>query len=102
MNKTKECLNCEFFGQLSDWQTVEYAELIKQDNGTGFKDGKPVTNTTVGQQNSVLNEMAKNGAGFGKVYTVCKKHKIILPENQASQCNDFIRKRENTICSQKE
>ena len=100
MNKTKECLNCEFFGQLSDWQTVEYAELIKQDNGTGFKDGKPVTNTTVGQQNSVLNEMAKNGAGFGKVYTVCKKHKIISynpMKNSTRSSQTYYRKKNKDV-----
>lgn len=101
MNKTRECLNCKQFARVSDWQATGFAELIKQDNGTGFKEGKPVKAETMGSKNPLLNEMAKRGAGFGKVLTVCQKHTIILPENQAGQCPDYEKKEEKQ-CYQKE
>jgi len=88
----KECLNCKYFGKLPDWQAVDFAELIKQENGTGFKEGKPVKGSKSGDSHPVLKQMATHGAGFGRVYTVCNKHKIILPENQAGQCVDYEKK----------
>jgi hypothetical protein len=94
MTEIKECFNCIYFGRLSDWQAVEFAELIKQENGTGFKEGKPVKSGKSGDSNPILKKMATHGAGFGKVYTVCKKHTIIIPENQASQCQDYEEKKE--------
>jgi len=77
----KECYNCKHFNRLSDWMCVDYWLLIKETRQKGTH--------TLGDEDTILKSFAKDGAGHGKVHSVCEKHKFILPENRADICNDF-------------
>lgn len=79
----KECRGCQHFDTKSDWMVVDY-RLINEDLS--------ISDTTVGDDNPILKQISKHMGGFGKVYTVCEKHKIILAINRTSVCNDFERK----------
>lgn len=76
----KDCRDCKHFNRLSDWMAVEYKLL---------NDDLSVSDETVGEESIILQQTAKHGAGFGKVFTVCERHEIILPNNRAEVCNDF-------------
>lgn len=81
----KECRDCRHFDRKSDWMTVDYKVVNSREDPS-------ISNTTVGDENPVLKQISKRQAGFGKVFTVCEKHKIVLPDNRANVCNDFTRK----------
>ena len=77
----KECYKCKKFNKLSDWECVDYWLLIKKTRQKGT--------LKLGDEDPILKGFAKHGAGQGRVYSVCEKHKFILPENRADICNDF-------------
>jgi len=77
----KECYNCKHFNRLSDWMCVDYWLLIQETNQKGI--------LKLGDEDSILKDFAKHGAGQGKVYSVCEKHKFILSDNRSDICNDF-------------
>jgi len=77
----KECYNCKYFNILSDWMCVDYWLLIKESRQKGTH--------TLGDEDPILKDFAKHGGGQGRVYSVCEKHKFILPENRSDICNDF-------------
>ena len=75
-----DCKDCEHFTRLSDWMCVDY-KLIEKDLS--------ITETTLGDENSILKLASHNMGWFGQVYTVCNKHKIILPCSRADICGDY-------------
>ena len=79
----KDCRDCRHFSTKSDWMTVDY-RMINEDLS--------ISDTTIGNNNPILKQISKRQAGFGKVYTVCENHKIVLASNRANVCNDFKRK----------
>lgn len=79
----KDCRNCRHFDTKSDWMVVDY-RMINEDLS--------ISDTTVGDDNPILKQISKHHGGFGKVYTVCEKHKSVLARNRANVCNGFKRK----------
>lgn len=79
----KECRDCRHFNTMPDWTTVDY-RILDEDLS--------ISNKTVGDNNPVLKRFSEHDAGFGKVYTVCGMHKVVLACNRANICNDFERK----------
>ena len=77
----KECYNCKKFNRLSDWMCVDYWLLIQETKQKGI--------LKLGDEDPLLKDFSKHGAGHGKVYSVCEKHKFILPDNRADICDDY-------------
>lgn len=77
----KDCRDCKNFNTQPDWATVDYRLIDINDLS--------IQETTVGDRDPTLKKFSEHEGGFGKVYTVCEKHKIVLACNRAAICKEF-------------